>query len=59
MNKSINFCHFPHDSICTNPALYCNAAYLVIYETINDHITNEDVHVSIDDRSKLNSIEDL
>lgn len=59
MNKSINFCHFPHNSICTNPALYCNAAYLVIYETINDHITNEDVHVSIDDRSKLNSIEDL
>ena len=59
MNESINFCHFPHKSTCVNPALYCNAAYLVIYETINDHITNEDVHVSIDDRSKLNSIEDL
>lgn len=55
MNKSINFCHYPH-SMC-NPALYCNAAYLVIYETTVDHINNDDIHVSTTDRSKLDSIE--
>lgn len=55
MNKSINFCHYPH-SMC-NPALYCNAAYLVIYETTVDHINNDEIHVSTTDRSKLDSIE--
>lgn len=57
MNKSIDFCHFPH-SLC-NPAPYCNAAYLVIYETINDHINDDDIHVSTTDRSKLDSIETM